>query len=81
MSNYTLNSLRKQLTFDFMLDFTVELTSEEVALLTLFENRDYSGFGTRLGRKEKIEPFIKGKLKLFVISEIIKFYALETHYQ
>ena len=57
MSNNTLNSLRKQLTFDFMLDFTVELTSEEVALLTLFENLDYSGFGTRLGRKEKIEPF------------------------
>ena len=40
-----------------MLDFTVELTSEEVALLTLFENLDYSGFGTRLGRKEKVEPF------------------------
>ena len=40
-----------------MLDFTVELTSEEVALLTLFENLDYSGFGTRLGRKGKIEPF------------------------
>ena len=40
-----------------MLDFTVELTSEEVALLTLFENLDYSGFGTRLGRREKIEPF------------------------
>lgn len=40
-----------------MLDFTVELTSEEVALLTLFENLDYSGFGTRLGRKQKIEPF------------------------
>ena len=57
MSNNTLNSLRKQLTFDFMLDFTVELTSEEVALLTLFENLDYSGFGTRLGRKEKVEPF------------------------
>ena len=57
MSNDTLNSLRKQLTFDFMLDFTVELTSEEVALLTLFENLDYSAFGTRLGRKEKIEPF------------------------
>ena len=57
MSNNTLNNLRKQLTFDFMLDFTVELTSEEVALLTLFENLDYSGFGTRLGRKEKIEPF------------------------
>jgi transposase len=57
MSNNTLNSLRKQLTFDFMLDFTVELTYEEVALLTLFENLDYSGFGTRLGRKEKIEPF------------------------
>ena len=57
MSNDTLNSLRKQLTFDFMLDFTVELTSEEVALLTLFENLDYSGFGTRLGRKEKVEPF------------------------
>jgi len=57
MSNNTLNSLRKQLTFDFMLDFTVELTSEEVALLTLFENLDYSAFGTRLGRKEKIEPF------------------------
>ena len=30
MSNDTLNSLRKQLTFDFMLDFTVELTYEEV---------------------------------------------------
>ena len=57
MSNDTLNSLRKQLTFDFMLDFTVELTSEEVALLTLFENLDYSGFGTRLGRREKVEPF------------------------
>ena len=57
MSNDTLNSLRKQLTFEFMLDFTVELTSEEVALLTLFENLDYSGFGTRLGRKEKVEPF------------------------
>ena len=57
MSNDTLNSLRKQLTFDFMLDFTVELTSEEVALLTLFENLDYSAFGTRLGRKEKVEPF------------------------
>ena len=57
MSNDTLNSLRKQLTFDFMLDFTVELTSEEVALLTLFENLDYSLFGTRLGRKEKVEPF------------------------
>lgn len=57
MSNDTLNSLRKQLTFDFMLDFTVELTSEEVALLTLFENLDYSDFGTRLGRKEKVEPF------------------------
>ena len=40
-----------------MLDFTVELTSEEVALLTLFENLDYSLFGTRLGRKEKVEPF------------------------
>ena len=57
MSNNTLNSLRKQLTFDFMLDFTVELTSEEVALLTLFENLDYCAFGTRLGRKDKIEPF------------------------
>ena len=57
MSNDTLNSLRKQLTFDFMLDFTVELTSEEVALLTLFENLDYSAFGTRLGRKDKVEPF------------------------
>ena len=57
MSNDTLNSLRKQLTFDFMLDFSVELTSEEVALLTLFENLDYSDFGTRLGRKEKAEPF------------------------
>ena len=52
MSNDALNSLRKQLTFDFMLDFTVELTSEEVALLTLFENLDYSAFGTRLGRKD-----------------------------
>ena len=48
MSNNTLNSLRKQLTFDFMLDFTVELTSEEVALLTLFENLDYSGFGMQM---------------------------------
>jgi transposase len=57
MSNDTLNSLRKQLTFDFMLDFTVELTYEEVALLTLFENLDYSAFGTKLGRKDKVEPF------------------------
>ena len=40
-----------------MLDFTVEMTCEEVALLTLFENLDYSGFGTRLGRREKVEPF------------------------
>ena len=56
MSNNTLNSLRKQLTFDFMLDFTVELTCEEVALLTLFENLDYSAFGTRLGRKDKVDP-------------------------
>ena len=53
MSNDTLNSLRKQLTFEFMLDFTVELTSEEVALLTLFENLDYSGFGTRLAERRK----------------------------
>ena len=57
MSNDTLNSLRKQLTFDFMLDFTVELTYEEVALLTFFENLDYSAFGTKLGRKDKVEPF------------------------
>lgn len=57
MTNNTLNSLRKQLTFDFMLDFTVELSSEEIALLTLFENLDYACFGRRLGRKEKVEPF------------------------
>ena len=50
MNNSTLNSLRKQLTFEFMLDFNVELDSQEVALMTLFENLDYSAFGKDLGR-------------------------------
>ena len=54
MTNSTLNNLRKQLTFDFTLNFNVELDPQEVALMTLFENLDYSAFGKDLGRHEKI---------------------------
>lgn len=56
MTNFTLNNLATQLTFDFMLNFHVELTSEEQALMILFENLDYSGFGNKAGRPEKISP-------------------------
>lgn len=56
MNNSTLNSLRKQLTFEFMLDFNVELDSQEIALMTLFENLDYSAFWKNLGRHDKISP-------------------------
>lgn len=64
-SNNTLHDINRQLYFDFALNLELELTEEEISLMYLFEDLDFSKFkACKLGRKAKVSPY---KMAIIVV--------------